>query len=72
MRKSQPAREGLKPLRWTQPERHGKALAWLLFALTVWKLLPHYNSAFVFLVAKAVWLALAILTWRIWRKHLCR
>jgi hypothetical protein len=42
------------------------------FALTVWKLLPHYNSAFVFLAAKAVWLALAILTWRIWRKHLCR
>jgi hypothetical protein len=42
------------------------------FALTVWKLFPHYNSAFVFLAAKAVWLALAILTWRIWRKHHCR
>jgi hypothetical protein len=42
------------------------------FALTVWKILPHYNSGFVFLAAKAVWLALAILTWRIWRKHLCR
>ena len=42
------------------------------FALTVWKLLPYYNSAFVFLAAKAVWLALAILTWRLWRKHLCR
>ena len=31
------------------------------FALTVWKFLPHYNSAFVFLAATAVWLALAIL-----------
>ena len=42
------------------------------FALTVWKLLPRYNSAFVFLAATAVWLALAILSWRIWKKHLCR
>ena len=42
------------------------------FALTVWKLLLRYNSAFVFLAATAVWLALAILSWRIWKKHLCR
>jgi len=42
------------------------------FALTVWKLLPRYNSAFVFLAATAVWPALAILSWRIWKKHLCR
>ena len=38
------------------------------FALTVWKLLLRYNSAFVFLAATAVWLALAILSWRIWKK----
>jgi Protein of unknown function (DUF3147) len=42
------------------------------FALIVWKLLPRYNSAVVFLGATAVWLALAILSWRIWKKHLCR
>jgi succinate-acetate transporter protein len=42
------------------------------FALTFCKLLPRYNSAFVFLAATAVWLALAILSWRIWNKHLCR
>jgi len=30
MRESQPTREGVKPLRWTQPERHWEALAWLL------------------------------------------
>ncbi len=42
------------------------------FALIVWKLLPRYNSASVFLAATAVWLALAILSWRIWKKHLCR
>jgi hypothetical protein len=31
-----------------------------------------YNSALVFLAATAVWLALAILSWRLWKKHLCR
>jgi uncharacterized protein DUF3147 len=42
------------------------------FALIVWKVLPRYHSAVVFLGATAVWLALAILSWRIWKKHLCR
>ncbi len=42
------------------------------FALTVWKLLPRYNSVFVLLGATAVWLALAILSWLIWKKHFCR
>jgi hypothetical protein len=42
------------------------------FALSVWKLLPHYNPAFVFLAATAVWLALAVLNWLIWKKHICR
>jgi hypothetical protein len=42
------------------------------FALTVWKLFPHCNSVLVFLAATAVWLALAILSWRLWKKHLCR
>jgi hypothetical protein len=42
------------------------------FALSVWKLLPYYNPAFVFLAATAVWLALAVLNWLIWKKHLCR
>ena len=42
------------------------------FALTVWKLLPLYNSAFVFLAATAIWLSLAILSWFIWKKHLSR
>jgi hypothetical protein len=42
------------------------------FALTVRQLLPLCNSALVFLAATAVWLALAILSWRLWKKHLCR
>lgn len=42
------------------------------FALTVWKLLPLHNSSFVFLAATSVWLVLAILSWRIWKKQLCR
>jgi hypothetical protein len=42
------------------------------FAISVWKLLPRYNSAFVFLAATAVWLTLSILSWLIWKKHLCR
>ncbi|HEY1471633.1 MAG TPA: DUF3147 family protein [Candidatus Acidoferrum sp.] len=42
------------------------------FALTVWQLLPRYNSALVFLAATVIWLALAILSWRLWKKHLCR
>lgn len=42
------------------------------FALTAWKLLPRHNSAFVFLAATAVWLTLAILSWLIWKRHLCR
>jgi uncharacterized protein DUF3147 len=42
------------------------------FALTVWKFLPRCNSAFVFLAAAAIWFSLAILTWLIWKKHLCR
>jgi len=42
------------------------------FAFTVWKLLPRYNSTLIFLAATAVWLALAILSWFIWKKHLCR
>ena len=42
------------------------------FALTVWRLLPHYNSALVFLAATAIWLALAILSWLSWKKHLGR
>ena len=33
------------------------------FALTVWQLLPLYNSALIFLAATALWLALAILGW---------
>lgn len=42
------------------------------FALTVWKLVLRYNSVFVLLGATAVWLALAILSWLIWKKHFCR
>jgi hypothetical protein len=42
------------------------------FGLTVWTLLPRYNSAFVFLIATAVWLVLAIFSWFLWKKHLCR
>jgi succinate-acetate transporter protein len=42
------------------------------FALAVWQLVPRYNSALVFLAATVVWLALAILSWRLWKKHLCR
>jgi hypothetical protein len=42
------------------------------FALSAWKLLPHYNPAFVFLAATAVWLALAVLNSLIWKKHICR
>jgi hypothetical protein len=42
------------------------------FALTVWQLLPRDNFVVVFLAATAVWLALAILIWHLWKKHLCR
>ncbi len=42
------------------------------FALTIWKLLPRYNSVLVFFAATAAWLALSILSWLIWKKQLCR
>lgn len=42
------------------------------FALTIWQFLPRYNSALVFLAATAIWLVLAILSWLLWKKHLCR
>ena len=42
------------------------------FALTIWQFLPSYNSALVFLAATVVWLVPAILSWLLWKKHLCR
>ena len=42
------------------------------FALTIWKLLPRYNSPLVFFAATASWLVLSILSWLIWKKQLCR
>ena len=43
-------------------------LAW--FALAVWKMLPDYGTGFVLLSATLTWLALAIITWLIWKKHI--
>jgi hypothetical protein len=38
----------------------------------IWKLLPLCNSPLVFFAATASWLVLSILSWRIWKKQLCR
>ena len=40
------------------------------FALAVWKMLPDYGTGFVLLSATLTWLALAIMTWFIWKKHI--
>jgi hypothetical protein len=39
------------------------------FGLLVWKLLPFYNAALVLSAAVALWLALAILIWRMRKLH---
>ena len=41
------------------------SLALAAFALIVWKLLPRHNSAAVLMAALVLWLALAILLWRV-------
>jgi hypothetical protein len=46
-------------------------IALALFALLVWKLLPQHNAALTLAAALAVWLALAILLWRLRKLHLC-
>jgi hypothetical protein len=46
-------------------------IALALFALPVWKLLPLHNAALTLAGAPAVWLALAILLWRLRKLHLC-
>jgi hypothetical protein len=40
-------------------------IALATFAVLVWKLLPHHNAAVILTEALAVWLALAILIWRV-------
>ena len=39
------------------------------FGLFVWKLLPLYNAAVILAAALALWLALAILIWRVRKLH---
>jgi hypothetical protein len=46
-------------------------IALAMFALLVWKLLPLHNAALTLAGALAVWLALAILLWRVRKLHLC-
>jgi Protein of unknown function (DUF3147) len=44
-------------------------IALATFAVLVWKLLPHHNAAVILMGALAVWLALAILIWRVRKLH---
>jgi hypothetical protein len=47
------------------------ALALATFGLLVWKLLPFHNAAAILVTALAVWLAVAILIWRLRKLHVC-
>ncbi len=44
-------------------------IALATFGLLVWKLLPNHNAAVILAAALAVWLALAILIWRVRKLH---
>lgn len=44
-------------------------IALAAFGLFVWKLLPLYNAAVILSAALALWLALAILIWRVRKLH---
>lgn len=37
------------------------------FAFAVWKLLPRWNAPLTLVVALAVWLAVSLLIWRLWK-----
>jgi hypothetical protein len=44
-------------------------IALAAFGLLVWKLLPFYNAAMILSAAVGLWLALAILLWRVRKLH---
>ena len=46
-------------------------IALAIFGLLLWKLLPLHNAAVILVAALAVWLALAILIWRLRKLHVC-
>jgi hypothetical protein len=41
------------------------------FGLLVWKLLPLHDTALILAAALTVWLAVAVLIWRVRKMHLC-
>jgi hypothetical protein len=45
------------------------SIALAAFGLFVWKLLPLYNAAVILAAALALWLAVAILIWRVRKLH---
>jgi len=47
-------------------------IALAVFGLFVWKLLPFHNAAVILIAAFAIWLALAILIWRLRKWHRLR